>query len=77
MLVDGSDGGGLDVPSVHPCTRSDCETLTMGELCLEHEQQREASLRMRGRRLLPRLATAGALIAAAAVGALIRTHLPR
>ena len=65
------------MPSIHPCTRSDCETLTMGTLCLEHEQQREASLQARGRRLLPRLATAGALVAAAAVGALIRTHLPR
>ena len=77
MLVDGSDGGGLDVPSVHPCIRSDCETLTMGELCLEHEQQHAASLRARARRLLPRLATAGALVAAAALGALIKTHLPR
>ena len=35
------------------------------------------SLRLRGRRLLPRIATAGALVVAAAVGALIRTHLPR
>jgi hypothetical protein len=77
MLVDGSDGGGLDMPIVHPCTRSGCETLTMGEFCLEHEQQSEVSLRVRGRRLLPHLATAGALVAAAAVGALIRTRLPR
>ena len=49
----------------------------MGELCLEHEQQHAASLRARAQRLLPSLATAGALVAAAAVGALIKTHLPR
>jgi hypothetical protein len=65
------------VPLVHPCSRPGCETLTMGVLCLEHEQQRDMSVAMRARRLLPRLATAGALFAAAAAGALIRSRLPR
>ena len=77
MLVDSSDGGGLDVPIVNPCTQSDCETLTMGEFCLEHEQQREASVRMRERRLLPRLATGGVLVVGAVAGALIRARLQR
>ena len=49
----------------------------MGEVCLEHEQHSEDRLRVRGRRLLPRLATAGALVGAAAVGALIKTRFPR
>ena len=77
MLAGGSKEGGLDVPIVHPCTRSGCETLTMGEVCLEHEQQGGAGLWVRRRRLLPRLATASALVAAAAAGALIRTRFPR
>lgn len=25
------------MPIVHPCAHPGCETLTMGELCLEHE----------------------------------------
>ena len=65
------------MPLVHPCARSECETLTMGTLCLEHEQQREMSVAMRARRLLPRLAKASALVAAATAGALIRSRLPR
>ncbi len=60
---------------VHVCTRPGCETLTMGEYCLDHEQQED--LRVRVRRLLPRVATATALVAAAAAGALIGTRLPR
>ena len=77
MLASGTHPGGHDVPIVHPCARPDCETLTMGALCLEHEQQRETSRAMRVRRLLPRLATASALVAAATAGALIRSRLPR
>ena len=26
------------MPVVHECAREDCKTLTMGELCLEHER---------------------------------------
>lgn len=65
------------MPMVHPCARSECETLTMGTLCLEHEQQRDVRLHTRLERLLPRLTTASALVAAAAAGALIRTRLLR
>lgn len=66
-----------NVPIVHPCARPDCETLTMGRLCLEHEHQGEVTLHTRLARLLPRLTTASALVAAAAAGALIRSRLPR
>ena len=65
------------MPMVHPCARSDCETLTMGTLCLEHEQQPDLRLRTRLERLLPRLTTAGAVVAAATAGALIKTRLQR
>lgn len=65
------------MPMVHPCARSECETLTMGTLCLEHEQQRDVRLRTRLERLLPRLTTASAFVAAAAAGALIRARLLR
>lgn len=65
------------MPIVHPCAKPDCETLTMGTLCLEHEQQHDLSLRSRLEQLLPRLTTASALIAAAAAGALIRSRLLR
>jgi hypothetical protein len=65
------------VPMVHPCARPECETLTMGALCLEHEQQQDVRLRTRLERLLPRLTTASALVAAAAAGALIKTRFLR
>lgn len=65
------------VPMVHECVREGCATLTMGQLCLDHEREAEASLRRRAERMLPRLATASALVAAAAAGALIRSRLLR
>jgi hypothetical protein len=78
MLPCGTDAGGLDVPMVHPCARPECETLTLGTLCLEHEQEEAAgSLRLRVRQLLPRLTTASVVVAAAVAGALIRSRLPR
>jgi hypothetical protein len=55
------------MPIVHPCARPSCETLTMGTLCLEHEQQPDLNPRSRFALLHP-LNTAGALVAAAAVG---------
>jgi hypothetical protein len=64
------------VPIVHHCARPDCQTLTMGELCLEHELRRDDAQLHPGR-LLPRVATATVLVAVAAAGALIRTRLPR
>ncbi|HXH97330.1 MAG TPA: hypothetical protein VNH40_08990 [Gaiellaceae bacterium] len=64
------------MPIVHPCSRPDCQTLTMGELCLEHELLRDGT-RLQPHRLLPRIATASVLVAVAAAGALIRTRLPR
>jgi hypothetical protein len=63
------------MPMVHPCARPGCRTLTMGERCLEHEQH--ADLRVHVQKLFPRVATATALVAAAATGALIGTRLPR
>jgi len=65
------------VPMVHECARPGCDTLTMGELCLDHERESEATVRRRVKRLLPRLATASALVAAAAAGALIKSRLLR
>lgn len=35
------------MPVVHPCSEPGCGTLTMGTLCLEHEQTREARFRSR------------------------------
>jgi hypothetical protein len=64
------------VAIVHPCSRPDCQTLTMGELCLEHELLRDGS-QPHPHRLLPRVVTASVLVAVAAAGALLRTRLPR
>jgi hypothetical protein len=69
------------MPLVHPCAREGCSTLTMGELCLDHEQHRtrfsrEGMLTYAGR-LSPRLGRAAVLTAAAAAGALAATRLPR
>ena len=68
--------GGLDVPIVHQCARPDCETLTMGSLCLEHEIA-ELHQRKRWTQVRFRLTTASAIVAAAAAGALIGSRLPR
>jgi len=61
------------VPMVHPCACPGCEMLTMGELCVEHERQRDSRTRDR----LRRVAAAGAVVAAAALGAVVRTRLVR
>ena len=44
------------MPMIHVCARPGCETLTMGAVCLEHEQQDTMRLRMRVQRTLPRFA---------------------
>ncbi len=66
---------------VHTCALPDCETLTMGEYCLDHEpadrRNQQQAARARGGALLARLGPALALLAAATAGAFIRTHLPR
>jgi hypothetical protein len=65
------------MPLVHPCAAPGCATLTMGELCVEHELAADVRLPARARQLAPRLLTAGALAVAAAAGALVGTRLPR
>ncbi len=61
------------MPMVHPCACPDCEMLTMGELCVEHERQRDSRARERVRRVV----AAGAVVAAAALGSVVRTRLLR
>jgi hypothetical protein len=68
---------GYDVTMVHPCAAPGCATLTMGELCVEHELAADIDLHVRARQLGPRLLTASALVAAAVAGALVGTRLPR
>jgi hypothetical protein len=51
------------MPMVHSCGWRGCASLTMGELCVQHEQQREYLYRRRVRRLLS--ATVVALFASA------------
>ncbi len=63
------------MPIVHPCAHADCEILTMGTFCLEHERERGQSLLRRVRRTVPRLATMGVLVAAAVAGAAVRSRL--
>lgn len=72
-----ADAEAYDVSIVHPCAAPGCKTLTMGELCVEHELAAEMSLHLRARQLGPRLVTASALVAAAVAGALVGTRLPR
>jgi len=61
------------VPMVHACAYPDCDVLTMGRFCLDHERQR------RRRRRLPvaRVAQGSVLIAAGIAGAVLRTRLGR
>lgn len=65
------------MPMIHTCARPGCETLTMGEVCLQHERLAASSPRGRLRRALPRAAAAAMLVAAAAAGALVGARLPR
>jgi hypothetical protein len=66
------------MPIVHPCARPECGTLTMGELCLEHELGASTLRPGRAQRpFAPRLVTASVLVVAAAAGALVGARLPR
>ena len=51
----------VSVPMVHACRWQDCGSLTMGELCVHHEEQQKELSQRRLQRLLS--ATAFALVA--------------
>jgi hypothetical protein len=59
---------------VHACAHQDCNVLTMGQLCLEHEQEQVA--RERPPRAA-RVAAALALFTAGVLGAALRTRIGR
>ncbi len=58
---------------VHACGAEDCNVLTMGRFCLEHEQRQLPS---RGPSLA-RFATAFVLVAAGVAGATLRARFMR
>jgi hypothetical protein len=58
---------------VHACAREDCNVLTMGRFCLEHEQ--EAALSPRPP--VARFAAAFVLVAAGVAGATLRAYFMR
>jgi len=57
------------MPLVHLCREHGCETLTMGERCLEHERLAEARLLARMRTVFQRLRAPAIALAFAVVGA--------
>jgi hypothetical protein len=58
------------MPIVHPCRKTGCSTLTMGERCLEHELARDTSRRARAGALTKRFKAPAIAIAIAAAAAL-------
>jgi hypothetical protein len=62
------------LPMVHACERDDCDVLTMGRLCLEHERQEQVPSRGQS---VARLATAFVLVAAGVAGATLRARFVR
>lgn len=62
------------MPIVHPCGCPGCNVLTMGEFCLDHEPRPAGSGRTR---ILSRVGTVLAVVAAGAAAAFVRAHLPR
>ena len=60
------------MPIVHPCTAAGCSTLTMGGLCLEHEQA--AALEPAPKRTVVRAALIG-VAAGVAAGLLARVKI--
>jgi hypothetical protein len=57
---------------VHACAREDCNVMTMGRFCLEHEREEP-----RHRASIARFATAFVLIAAGVAGATLRARVMR
>jgi hypothetical protein len=58
------------MPVVHPCSEPACGTLTMGDLCLEHEQLVGKRLTIRIGALSRRLSAPALALAIAAAAAL-------
>jgi len=59
------------MPLVQPCDAPGCSTLTMGDLCLEHEQLARERLAKRMLALSKRLRAPAVALAVAAVAALL------
>jgi hypothetical protein len=59
------------MPLVQPCSEPGCSTLTMGDLCLEHEQIARERLAKRMLALSKRFRTPAVALAVAAVAALV------
>ena len=59
------------MPLVHPCSEPRCSTLTMGDLCLEHDQLARERLAKRIVALSKRFRAPAFALAVAAVAALV------
>jgi hypothetical protein len=59
------------MPLVHPCSEPGCSTLTIGDLCLEHEQLAHERLIKRIVALSKRFRAPAVALAVAAVAALV------
>jgi hypothetical protein len=59
------------MPLVHPCSEPGCSTLTIGDLCLEHEQLAHERLARRMVALAKRFRAPAAGLVVAAVAALV------
>jgi hypothetical protein len=62
------------MPIVHPCSAAGCTTLTMGELCLEHEHVAATQVESQGRGSVARAALIG-LAAGLAAALLARARV--
>jgi hypothetical protein len=59
------------MPLDHPCSEPGCSTLTIGDLCLEHEQLSQERLTRRFVSLSKRFSAPAVALAVAAVAALV------
>jgi hypothetical protein len=59
------------MPLVQPCSEPGCSTLTMGDLCLEHDQLAQERLARRTVALAKRFRAPAVALAVAAVAALV------